>query len=100
MTQEEFSRREEERDERDLEGRDGEDMSLSERHALAGDHVQPPLTQCFRCARRFSGPFCEAFPDGIPEDVQLGAFDHTNPHHDDNGLRFVEGRSPHITYRD
>ena len=44
-----------------------EEVSLSERHAQEGDHVQPPVTQCFRCARRYPGPFCEAFPHGIPD---------------------------------
>lgn len=36
---------------------------------------------------------CDAFPDGIPEDIILGEFDHSNPYPDadnpqDNGIRF------------
>jgi hypothetical protein len=31
---------------------------------------------------------CAAFPDGIPQDIAEGAFDHANPHAGDHGIRF------------
>ena len=30
---------------------------------------------------------CEAFPDGIPDDI-LEGFDHTQPHDGDHGIRY------------
>jgi len=32
---------------------------------------------------------CAAFPNGIPEEILDGEFDHTQPHEGDHGLRFV-----------
>jgi hypothetical protein len=31
---------------------------------------------------------CEAFPGGIPYEIQLGDFDHNYPYPGDNGLRY------------
>lgn len=31
---------------------------------------------------------CDAFPDGIPEDIQTGEFDHTQPHEGDHGITY------------
>jgi hypothetical protein len=32
--------------------------------------------------------YCEAFPDGIPEAIEEGRFDHINPFPGDHGIRF------------
>ena len=43
---------------------------------------------CIACSRcRFDGT-CDAFPDGIPEEIGMGMFDHREPHAGDNGIRF------------
>lgn len=50
--------------------------------------------QCIICLRYLGvknqfGPCCEAFPNGIPEVIFLGKFDHNFPHPKDNGLLFI-----------
>ena len=39
---------------------------------------------------------CDAFPDGVPEEIIMGEFDHRKPHPDDRGIQF-ESVSPVIT---
>lgn len=34
------------------------------------------------------GPFCAAFPDGIPQDIWTNQFDHRQPHEGDHGLQW------------
>lgn len=34
------------------------------------------------------GPFCAAFPDGIPDDIWTNRFDHRQPHEGDHGLQW------------
>jgi hypothetical protein len=43
--------------------------------------------------QRGKGGKCDAFPDGIPDEIYLGDFDHRNPYPNaenptDNGIRF------------
>lgn len=35
-----------------------------------------------------SYPTCKAFPDGIPEEILNGEYDHHKPYEGDNGIRF------------
>jgi hypothetical protein len=48
----------------------------------------PQGTQCERCKWRVVLPFCRAFPDGIPEAIMTGKFDHKNMYPGNNGVRF------------
>ena len=49
-------------------------------------------TQCADCANfdreTRTENVCLAFPDGIPEDILDGTFDHTQPHEGDNGIQY------------
>ncbi|MGZ4894544.1 MAG: hypothetical protein ACXVI1_09940 [Halobacteriota archaeon] len=36
-----------------------------------------------------SEPTCAAFPDGIPREIRIGEFDHTEPHPEDAGVQFA-----------
>ena len=55
----------------------------------------PPISPtCWDCARWEAGTpevprRCEAFPDGIPDEIWRGDNDHTKPYPGDNGLRFL-----------
>jgi hypothetical protein len=59
-----------------------------------------PRSQCGACARfrspfsaentrGLAGPFCEAFPGGIPDEVYANRLDHRQPIEGDHGVRFV-----------
>lgn len=55
-----------------------------------------PVPMCYECdhVHLGSSPFsCDAFPEGIPEDIYMGGFDHRDPYPSsknpmDNGIRF------------
>lgn len=50
---------------------------------------------CKRLRRDYDkGPVCAAFPEGIPEPILVGGFDHRNPFPGDHGVRFV--RDPDV----
>jgi hypothetical protein len=40
------------------------------------------------CAHYQGALTCEAFPDGISQEILSGEFDHSNPHPADKGIRF------------
>jgi hypothetical protein len=48
--------------------------------------------QCFGCQRLTAEPplRCDAFPDGIPDEIVWNEFDHANPFPGDHGLRRIE----------
>ena len=50
------------------------------------------ILQCFRCVHRRDTPgpvlTCDAFPDGVPEAIQLQDHDHSEPFPGDRGIRF------------
>ena len=55
----------------------------------------PICLSCSRLTMRGSddkpldfGPACAAFPDGIPEEIWLGGFDHRLEFEGDDGVRF------------
>jgi len=46
---------------------------------------------CLDCKHFFNekGPFrCEAFPNGIPEEIAMGGNPHKRPYPGDNGIQF------------
>ena len=62
--------------------------------------------QCLTC-RHFrrppkSGPFrlsCDAFPAGIPREIQLGEHDHRKPFPGDGGIRYEPAKDAHADDR-
>ena len=44
---------------------------------------------CVSCVRKSRGGFCEAFPDGIPEEFLDGRLRHTEPYPGDRGLLYL-----------
>lgn len=44
---------------------------------------------CKRLQRTIDGPVCSAFPEGIPDRIIIGGFDHRLPFPGDRGVRFV-----------
>ena len=59
------------------------------------DYIIP--VQCELCLHLFENKKivknnrlgCTAFPNGIPDDIYTNKFDHTKPHIQDGGIRFV-----------
>lgn len=46
--------------------------------------------QCYGCIRRYPGSRqCQAFPDGIPDDIYLGKVIHDKPYEGDHGLMYI-----------
>lgn len=57
-------------------------MRTSKRRWLCAQcqHITEPI--------ELANPTCAAFPLGIPMEIQMGQFRHTEPFPDDNGIRF------------
>ncbi len=55
--------------------------------------IMGPTPLCLRCARfhedNDEGFTCSAFPKGIPDEIVLRGFNHSNPFPGDNGMLFV-----------
>lgn len=68
-----------------------------------------PMSQCGACAHFRSpfsredgdfsgGPFCEAFPAGIPDEVFRNQLDHRQPIAGDHGVRWESNGQPFPAY--
>ena len=50
--------------------------------------VEPP--ECINCLHWIKDWKCDAFPNGIPDDIMYGDMDHRSPYKGDNGFQFEE----------
>jgi hypothetical protein len=55
--------------------------------------IMGPTPLCLKCARFHDTNddtfTCDAFPEGIPDEIVLGGFNHNLPFPGDNGMRFI-----------
>jgi len=50
--------------------------------------IEPMCTDCKHFSVREGKLRCEAFPDGIPDEIFLGGVEHTKPYKGDNGIQY------------
>ncbi len=43
---------------------------------------------CITCVHTHAGPTCDAFPDGIPDEILFNLVDHRKPYPGDHGIRY------------
>jgi len=48
------------------------------------------FTMCLICTHSQNRGGCDAYPDGIPDDILSGRVDHRLPQPDDHGIQFEE----------
>ena len=48
--------------------------------------------QCISCIHYRGVLTCDAFPDGIPEEIATGQHDHAEPYRGDHGIRYEPAR--------
>lgn len=53
-----------------------------------GNQLKASFINCDICEYYHGLSECDAFPDGIPEDILIGEHDHTTPHSGDGGIQF------------
>jgi len=59
------------------------------------DFISSNMGICNNCKHKtVSKSTCEAFPKGIPKEILTGKIDHHEPYEGDNGIQFVNTRSP------
>jgi hypothetical protein len=69
-----------------------EDFELAAQLQEALAHWAPSAeADCILCRHlsQSGGMTCTAFPDGIPWEIQSGAFEHHQPHPRDRGIRYA-----------
>ncbi len=51
--------------------------------------IDIPAPMCIFCRHlKYGSTKCEAFPEGIPDQILFGSHDHRHPYEGDHGVRF------------
>ncbi len=53
---------------------------------------------CLRCIRLLDEDTCQAFPEGIPDEIWLSGHDHREPFKGDGGLQFEPRAGVDLTH--
>jgi hypothetical protein len=57
---------------------------------IIGDIPMKITEQCLSCIHLHDDLLrCDAFPEGLPEYIRQGHFDHTKPYDGDHGIQYV-----------
>jgi len=56
--------------------------------------IDAKYVPCDSCKRARANDICDAFPDGIPEDILTGKNNHTKPYPGDHGIQFEAVEEP------
>jgi len=65
-----------------------EEKKHREEHYFHWTEGTVQMASCITCIHRNGVATCEAFPDGIPEEILMADIPHVSPYPGDNGIQY------------